>query len=147
MGSTSGEEPAEGGLRNEAGPRKHRQAGVPLLVVDDDPGVRAAVSALLSRVGYDVSEAESGEKALDLLARWPLPRAVILDRQMPGMQGEDVLREIRARHAPHLVVVILSAELDPAIEDALRKAGADACLHKERLASDLRPLIKRLVPL
>lgn len=60
-----------------------------ILLVDDDPDVREAVSLLLSEDGYDVVEVENGKAALDVIRRGLRPSAILLDLMMPVMSGWD----------------------------------------------------------
>ena len=83
-----------------------------VLVVDDQPSNLRIISALLSRQGYSVQTAESGEEALRLLER-QLPDLLLLDMMMPGMDGFDLLGEVRENPAwSALPVVFLTAAHD-----------------------------------
>jgi len=77
-----------------------------VLVVDDNPQNIALMEALLGPQ-YDVSTALTGEQALALMARDPLPHLVLLDLMMPGMNGYDVLEHLRADERTRDVPVIL----------------------------------------
>jgi CheY-like chemotaxis protein len=97
-----------------------------VLVVDDEPALRAAVCAILGDEGYTVLEAPHGPAMLELLAR---ERAdlVLLDVMMPGGDGREAYRQLRARaDLPDVPVVMMSAAvrpdgLDPSITAFLRK--------------------------
>jgi len=83
-----------------------------VLVVDDQPSNLRIISALLSRQGYSVQTAESGEDALRLLEQ-QLPDLLLLDMMMPGMDGFDLLAEVRENPAwSALPVVFLTAAHD-----------------------------------
>lgn len=83
-----------------------------ILVVDDQPGNLRAVSMLLSRQGYEVLTAESGERALDL-ARECHADLILLDMLMPGMDGFDLLGLIKQDpQLRRLPVVFLTAAHD-----------------------------------
>jgi len=83
-----------------------------VLVVDDQPSNLRIISALLSRQGYSVQTAESGEDALRLLEQ-QLPDLLLLDMMMPGMDGFDLLGEVRENPAwSALPVVFLTAAHD-----------------------------------
>ena len=77
-----------------------------ILVIDDEPRVAGVIAEVLRLEGNDVVAASSGEEGLRIIAQSP-PAAVFLDIVMPGIDGIEVLRRIRARH-PHLPVIILS---------------------------------------
>ena len=76
-----------------------------LLLVDDDETNRDALARHLRRRGYEVATCSRGEEALDLLRRQPF-ELVLLDIRMRGMNGFDILREIRNAHTPAGLPVI-----------------------------------------
>ena len=84
--------------------------GAHILVVDDDPGIRFALSLKLRQHGFTVSEATDGKEALEFLARTPAD-LVVLDVGMPRMDGYTAARHLHA--APPtaaLPVVFLTAQ-------------------------------------
>ncbi len=76
-----------------------------ILVVDDEPGVRSALSGVLKDEGYDVEAVESGEACLERLARGTYD-LVVLDVWLPGMDGLATLARMRERQVDTQVVVI-----------------------------------------
>ena len=68
-----------------------------ILVVDDEPQIRSLLSQYLSRKGYRVRVAPDGPTALTMVAK-EQPRFIILDMYMPGMNGLELLRELRAKN-------------------------------------------------
>jgi DNA-binding response OmpR family regulator len=116
-----------------------------LLVVDDDPELRPLVGFALRQASYLVVEAASGEEALTLLDR-ELPDLMILDVNMPGIDGFEVLRRARAngRHLPILMLTVRGEE-----EDLVRglDLGADDYLTKpfspRTLLARVRALLRR----
>ncbi|MFT5354606.1 MAG: DNA-binding response OmpR family regulator [Polyangiales bacterium] len=78
----------------------------PILVVDDDPTLRRALSRILRSEGHTVVEAGSGVAALKA-AREHLPSLVLLDYAMPGMDGEGVLEAMRAEHKEAMPPAVL----------------------------------------
>jgi len=116
-----------------------------LLVVDDDPELRPLVGFALRQASYLVIEAASGEEALTLLDR-ELPDLMILDVNMPGIDGFEVLRRARAngRHLPILMLTVRGEE-----EDLVRglDLGADDYLTKpfspRTLLARVRALLRR----
>lgn len=73
--------------------------GTAVLVVDDDEGVRESLRWILEDEGYTVFEAPDGKPALDRLREHPQGMVVLLDLNMPGMDGFDVMKAV-VDHAP-----------------------------------------------
>jgi two-component system response regulator MprA len=116
-----------------------------LLVVDDDPSVREALALVLDLHGFEVSIAEDGREAIRTLAVAP-PDAVILDVLMPGLDGLEVCRRIRAT-GDRTPVLMLTARSEVSERVAGLEAGADDYLAKpfarEELIARLRALLRR----
>ena len=95
-----------------------------VLVVDDDPRIRELIADGLSQVEYECVEAESGEDASRALAEQEF-ELVLLDINMPGMSGMDLLPRIRAAY-PDVAVIMLtgSDELATAVW-AMREGASD----------------------
>ena len=87
-----------------------------LLVVDDEPQIIQAVSGILQDEGFEVLTAPDGETALKLVGQ-RVPDIVLLDIALPGMDGLDVLQELKRLH-PYLPVVMISAY--GSVENAVR---------------------------
>lgn len=96
--------------------------GARVLVVDDEPEIRRALRTSLRNSGFDVQAAESGEDALELFAR-RRPDLVVLDLGLPGIDGIEVIRRIRAE-APTPIVVLSVRDEEPTKIAAL-DLGAD----------------------
>ena len=92
-----------------------------ILVVDDDPQVRATIVRALAELGYQTGEAADGEAALQALRAAERPLLVILDYVMPGMDGAEVAREIALLY-PDLPVIFSTGH---AALRALRLAAGD----------------------
>jgi len=114
-----------------------RAATPSVLVVDDDPGVRELLLELLERDARlrVAGEACDGADAVEAVARLK-PDAIILDHQMPGMTGLQVLPALR-RQAPNAVVVMLSGTPNPELPRLATEAGADAYFQKGTRLFDL----------
>jgi len=115
-----------------------------VLVVDDDDVVRTFLRDVLQRLGLRVLEADDGEAALQVLAREPDIRLVILDLRMRRMHGEETLRGIRAMR-PDLKVIISSAYLDAETERTLAGLGVKAFLRKPYPLMHLQETVRHLV--
>ena len=116
-----------------------------ILVVDDEPSVRDALDRALRMDGYRVQLAADGTEALDALAHTP-PDAIVLDVLMPGPDGLEVCRRLRAA-GDRTPVLMLTAR--DAVPDRVKglDAGADDYLVKpfalEELGARLRALLRR----
>ncbi len=101
-----------------------------LLVVDDEPNLLRAVAACLRAGGYDVSTARSGREALVQLAE-AVPDLVVSDVRMPGMDGYQLMRQLRGAPRTALVpIVFLTAKDETADRIEGFRAGVDAYLTK-----------------
>jgi DNA-binding response OmpR family regulator len=94
-----------------------------ILVVEDDRAVQKALKRLFSSSGYGVEIAQNGPAGLESVGV-AMPSAVVLDLRLPGMQGQDVCRELKNR-IPSLPVVVLSASTDVVDKVLLLEIGAD----------------------
>ncbi|HTU80473.1 MAG TPA: response regulator transcription factor [Solirubrobacteraceae bacterium] len=116
-----------------------------LLVVDDDPSVREALALVLDLHGFEVTTAVDGREAIRTLAV-ASPDAVILDVLMPGLDGLEVCRRIRAT-GDRTPVLMLTARAEISERVAGLEAGADDYLAKpfarEELIARLRALLRR----
>jgi len=118
---------------------------VRILVVDDDPGVRDSLRRSLAFNGYEVGLAEDGMRALAAIALHR-PDAVVLDVMMPGLDGLETCRRLRAAGEDIPVLMLTARE---AISDRVAglDAGADDYLVKpfalEELLARLRALLRR----
>jgi len=108
-----------------------------ILVADDQPSVRAALSRLLARQGLDVIEVEDGPAAL-AAARTLNPDLVLLDARMPGCDGFEVCRELKADPLTALTPVVLVTGYH-SLRDRVRGAqvGADGFFSKPFEAAEL----------
>ena len=111
--------------------RMERNRRIAALVVDDSPSARAYASALLTMYGYHVIEADDGNAALRAIEADPAIRLVIVDEEMPGMQGVELTRRLRALRARDKVAVIgISGNSDPSLIPRFLKNGANDFLRK-----------------
>lgn len=86
----------------------------PILVVEDEPDTAELVKLILQEKGYQVVHAADGQDALNKIAMMPLPSLVLLDIQLPLVDGITILETIRATPEwQHVPVVLLTAVVDP----------------------------------
>lgn len=115
-----------------------------ILVVDDDPQIRRVMRATLVGHGYEVIEARDGESALESAAR-EMPSLVLLDMNMPGIDGLEACRHLRA--GSDIPVIILSVRNTEKDKVAALDAGADDYVTKpfsiEELLARIRAAMRR----
>jgi two-component system, OmpR family, KDP operon response regulator KdpE len=93
-----------------------------ILVVDDEPQITRVLRTTLSSRGYDLRVANSGETALEIMKDWT-PDLVITDLGMPGMNGLELCKRIRA--SSELPIIILSVKGEERTKVQALDAGAD----------------------
>jgi len=96
------------------------------LVIDDELDVLDLLDAHLRRLGYRVTGAQTGEQGLDLAVADP-PDVVIVDMMLPGIDGREVVRRLRARPELRDCPIVVCSVLDP---PDLEDLAADAVLTK-----------------
>ena len=123
--------------------------GLQVLIVDDTPVNLEVAARLLAREGANVRTASGGDQALAMLQGPAWPDLLLLDVQMPGMDGLDLARRIRAEPGgERLAILALSAGTLPVQREAAREAGMDDFIAKpfelhEMVASIRRALLLR----
>jgi two-component system, chemotaxis family, sensor histidine kinase and response regulator PixL len=118
-----------------------------VLVVEDEPGVRSMLGAVLRASGYDPLLSEDGQDAVDRLEAGLAVDAVLTDIRMPRMDGVALVTRLRAHEATRtLPVLAMSAYNDERQEREVREAGANLFLPKpftvQALAGALRSLLE-----
>ncbi|HEY9597053.1 MAG TPA: two-component system response regulator [Cyanophyceae cyanobacterium] len=116
-----------------------------ILVVDDHPSSRMTAVALLSVEGYEVLEAESGLKGLELVAQVN-PDLILLDVMMPGMDGFEVCRRLKTDEQTRLIPVVFITALNDTRSRIMGiEAGGDDFLSKPFDRLELSARVKSLV--
>jgi CheY-like chemotaxis protein len=119
------------------------QAACRVLIVDDEPDNRDLLEQMLTPIGFETRTAVDGAEAIALGDAWR-PHVVLLDLRMPGVDGYEAARQIRAAHGASLKIIALSAMAFPEDREAAMAAGADAFLPKPFLEADLLERLKQL---
>jgi DNA-binding NarL/FixJ family response regulator len=116
-----------------------------ILVVDDDPGVRALIASVLDAAGHRVKEASTGDEAL-VAASEESPALVLLDVCLPGLGGYSLLRDLRNLVGPELPVIFISGERTHPLDSASGLfLGADDYILKPFHPEELRARVERLL--
>lgn len=123
-------------MSSEAGPR--------ILVVDDVPQNIRLLEAILTSKGYAVTSASSGQEALDKVAAEP-PDLVLLDIQMPDMDGYEVCRRLRADAATEFLPVVMVTSSDTEARVNAIEAEADDFITKPLDQQELLARVRSLV--
>ncbi|MEA2010313.1 MAG: response regulator [Actinomycetota bacterium] len=116
-----------------------------VLVIEDSASVRRLIDVCLRPLGAEMRFAEDGLIGLDA-ARSAVPDAIILDIGLPGLDGWEVLSQLRS--APDTVdvrVLVLTAHAQPEMADRAAAGGADAFMTKPFRPSDLRDSVEALL--
>lgn len=102
----------------------------PILIVDDNPANLKLVRVLLSGEGYEVRTAADAEEAMATL-RGFRPRLILMDLQMPGMDGLELTRRLKADPGTHdAIIVALTAYAMKGDEEKALAAGCDGYIAK-----------------
>ena len=116
-----------------------------ILVADDNRTNRLILQQMLESAGYEVDAVDDGEAALERLAAGGY-KAAVIDLHMPGLDGIDLLRRYRLRHAGGKVpIVMLTADVTLDAKTECAEAGADAFLTKPVSADALFSMLDRLI--
>lgn len=114
-----------------------------ILIVDDNESIRKLIAEFLSLEGYSIDIAENGIEAFKktLIVKYHL---IILDFQMPKMNGLDTIKAIRM-NIPTIPVIIISGIRDKALIKKAQESGADAYISKPFAIDDLVEKVKMLI--
>lgn len=116
-----------------------------ILVVDDSPSILTMLGVVLRESGYQVHEASSGLGALKVLEQYAVD-LVLTDLLMPGMDGVELIREIRRLPACKTVpIIMLTTQSNEAMKRAGKAAGATCWIVKPFLTVRLTELIRKMV--
>ncbi len=120
-------------------------SGGRILVVDDDEGFRKYVCELFESIGYRTRQLASGAAVLPTVAD-ERPGAILLDVQLPDLNGYEVCRELRNRYGDSIAIVFISGERTEALDRAGGLLlGADDYLIKPVDSGELIARVRRLV--
>ncbi|MDB4970752.1 MAG: response regulator receiver [Myxococcales bacterium] len=117
-----------------------------VLLVEDNPHNRKIFSGMLTHSGFEVIEAEDGQQALDAVAK-ALPDVILMDLSIPGVDGWEVTRRLKADARTQPVPIIaLTAHAMRGDEERARAAGCDHYLAKpispKKVVEEVRKILK-----
>lgn len=116
-----------------------------ILLIDDEPFLLKVLLVRLNHWGYDATGVADGPEGLEDM-RKNRPDLIILDKEMPGMNGDEVVRIMKKDHAlEHIPVMLISADVENLATSA-RGCGVESYLPKPFEPEELRDMIKTLLP-
>ncbi len=126
--------------------RVHSQSPVAtVLIIEDSPVVQHLLRVTLAALEVDLLFAADGETGLEL-ARTLKPDLITLDIGLPGIDGWQVLNEVRAdSKTSHIGVIVLTAHAQKSMEQAAEDSGADGFFAKPFHPAELRSAVQRLL--
>jgi two-component system chemotaxis response regulator CheY len=116
-----------------------------VLVVDDEPDLRKSLRLILTKAGYDVVEAEDGERAIEIIKSADNAHAIdtiICDIYMPNMNGLEAIAHFRS-HFPSIPVIVLTGQTDGQWADSLFKQGVSDYLVKPIEPATLTAVVQK----
>lgn len=114
-----------------------------ILIVDDESDFRTTLNLLLSMEGFEVSEAASGDRAVELVRAGMRPDVLLLDFRMPGLNGAETLQKLRSEALDARVVLVTAAS---EAHEIARQHGFDAVLRKPVGPDELMATIGKVRP-
>ncbi|NND03458.1 MAG: response regulator transcription factor [Acidimicrobiia bacterium] len=121
------------------------QAPQKVLVVEDDPTLRRLIELCLKQPNREIDLRSNGSDGLEAY-RDSAPDVVVLDLVLPGIDGWDVLRELRAESDESVAVVIVTADATAETRDRAVLSGADALITKPFRPDELRNTVDLIAP-
>ncbi|MBD0330887.1 MAG: response regulator [Thermoleophilia bacterium] len=129
-----------------SGPAGRVREGPVVLIVDDDPGLRAFVRSQLELEGYAVREAGNADEGLAALEQAP-PDLILLDVMMPQVDGWEMLRRVHERHGVGAIPVLMfSGKIDASSAHEASSRGAQGFLGKPFDPQQLIESAKQMLP-
>ena len=124
--------------------KRPQRSSLPVLVVDDEPGVRTITAKLLESLNYTAVTCDSGQEAVDLINDGAQYAMAIIDISMPGLNGWETLKMIRAR-VPELPAVMMSGYTEQLSGQEIAQDNHATFLAKPFRRIDLQDTVSQLV--
>jgi len=115
-----------------------------ILVIEDDPDLQWHLARMLTVQGHRVVGTSSGDGALALVSQWRVD-LILVDEELPGMNGLEVATRLREEH-PQIPVVLMTCEATEELHIAARVAGVVETLVKPFRSEAITELVHRLFP-
>ncbi|MCG2616267.1 response regulator [Terrimonas sp. NA20] len=115
-----------------------------ILIVDDEPEHRFICETLFNSRGYDVFTIPDCSRLVEVIEQYR-PRLIIMDHHMPGMNGADAIRMLKA-HADHRSIPVIYFSAHNELADLAKEVGADGYIRKPCELADLTGVIERYFP-
>jgi two-component system chemotaxis response regulator CheY len=116
---------------------------IKILVIDDSSLSRRLMRKILEEASYEVIEAADGFEALEIFSL-ENPQLVMLDLTMPGINGFEVLKQLKSLK-PDVKVVVASADVQIITRDLAFREGADGFINKPFIAEEILELVQNLI--
>lgn len=129
-------------VRGAVGEKEGERVSEQILIVDDDPMIRATIADILGMEGYDVETAANGQEGLSIIDQ-ECPALILLDMRMPVLDGWEFAKALRKRQIKVPIIVMTAATNADAWA---REINADDCLGKPFDLTDLLDRIARFLP-
>ena len=115
-----------------------------ILLVEDEPNIVVSLTFLLDRAGFEVATEANGQKALDAILDNP-PDALVLDVMLPGLDGFEILRMVRADpRVEKLPVLMLTAKGQREDRETALECGADLFMTKPFANAEITAAVRQL---
>lgn len=115
-----------------------------VLLAEDEPNIVESLAFLLAKAGFDVATESEGQAALDAVLASP-PDVVILDVMLPGLDGFEILRRLRAEpRGRELRIIVLTAKGQREDRETAQAEGADLFITKPFSNAELIAAVERL---
>lgn len=115
-----------------------------VLLAEDEANIAESITFLLERAGFDISVEQDGRKALDAVMA-DAPDVLVLDVMLPGLDGYEILRKLRAdRRGESLPVLMLTAKGQREDREMALKCGADLFITKPFSNAEIVSAVRKL---
>ena len=118
-----------------------------VLIIEDTPDIRNLLRFLLQSTGIQVMAVGDGKSALELIECWPAPDVILLDRMLPYVDGDELLRAIRAEPTwAHVPIIVVSAKAQSEEIAEAMAAGATEYITKPFSPMNVMKIMEKHLP-